>query len=290
MAINRVTLFSLGCFVLLILSTSGSRAENNADTTKNIILSFFFAHWDARKQKNPELWASQFASKAYYSTKSLEPSTVSRLVIADNFSTFNASYPKTAYKLAGAPRYRIENKNIILSYDFEFYYEGDKILEGATSVILKAVVKENKIEITEYFESQKERERMADVVTQPASDFYSIDQIFQNSAYTSHNAYSKKEILRRVQNRLKDENCYDGSADGAMGSRSQKAVFVFQEKKGLPASGLLNDETLAALAVIDEPERQAPQTPGKKPQRQKSPQLSPEAQAEQRMRKKLGIQ
>jgi hypothetical protein len=290
MAINRIALFSLGCFVLLILSPSVSRAENKADSTKNIILSFFSAHLDARKQNNPELWASQFASKAYYSTKSLEPSTVSRVVIADNFSTFNATYPKTAYKLAGPPRYRIKNKNIILSYNFEFCYEGDKIIEGDTSVMLNAVVEGNKIEINEYLEVQKVRERLAAVATQPASDFYSIDQIFQNSAYASHNAYSKKEILRRVQNRLKDENCYDGSSDGAMGPRSQEAVFVFQDKRGLAASGLLNDETLAALAVTDEPVRQTPQTVEKKPQRQKpSPPKDAAAAAEERVRKRLGM-
>ena len=56
-----------------------------------------------------------------------------------------------------------------------------------------------------------------------------------------------KEVLRRVQQRLKDLGYHQGTADGLYGPQTKKAIQAFQTDQGLPASGLPDQGTLKTL-------------------------------------------
>jgi peptidoglycan hydrolase-like protein with peptidoglycan-binding domain len=61
-------------------------------------------------------------------------------------------------------------------------------------------------------------------------------------------------INKRVQERLRQLGLYDGPVNGDFGSNTQAALAQFQLSVPLPASGMLDGETLAALGIApDEP-------------------------------------
>ena len=68
---------------------------------------------------------------------------------------------------------------------------------------------------------------------------------------------SKGELVKSVQEYLKDESGADLKIDGIFGSETEKAVKDFQKSHGLTADGVVGPKTLAELGVIappDEPE------------------------------------
>ena len=56
-------------------------------------------------------------------------------------------------------------------------------------------------------------------------------------------------IAEGVQRRLADRGYDPGPADGAMGQRTEAALRTFQRSVGLPATGQIDDATLAALGL-----------------------------------------
>lgn len=60
---------------------------------------------------------------------------------------------------------------------------------------------------------------------------------------------SSGQVVLEIQKRLKDWGYYDGRADGAFGTATEKAVKLFQQKNGLEADGQVGDATLAALGI-----------------------------------------
>ena len=60
---------------------------------------------------------------------------------------------------------------------------------------------------------------------------------------------SSGQVVVEIQKRLKDWGYYDGRADGAFGTATEKAVKLFQQKNGLNADGQVGDATLAALGI-----------------------------------------
>ena len=60
---------------------------------------------------------------------------------------------------------------------------------------------------------------------------------------------SSGQVVMEIQTRLKEWGYYDGRADGAYGSATEKAVKLFQQKNGLTADGQAGDATLAALGI-----------------------------------------
>ena len=60
---------------------------------------------------------------------------------------------------------------------------------------------------------------------------------------------SSGQVVVEIQKRLKEWGYYDGRADGAFGSATEKAVKLFQQKNGLEADGQVGDATLAALGI-----------------------------------------
>jgi len=57
------------------------------------------------------------------------------------------------------------------------------------------------------------------------------------------------EINKRVQERLQAIGLYDGPVNGDFGFNTQAALAQFQLSVPLPASGMLDEQTLAALGV-----------------------------------------
>ena len=63
---------------------------------------------------------------------------------------------------------------------------------------------------------------------------------------TSETAVPESQV-KQAQQQLKAAGLYKGAADGKMGSDTQQAIEQFQQKHGLPATGTLDEQTMAAL-------------------------------------------
>jgi peptidoglycan hydrolase-like protein with peptidoglycan-binding domain len=57
------------------------------------------------------------------------------------------------------------------------------------------------------------------------------------------------DINRRVQEKLRERGFYAGPINGDIGPNTQAALAQFQLSIPLPASGQLDDQTLAALGI-----------------------------------------
>lgn len=76
--------------------------------------------------------------------------------------------------------------------------------------------------------------------------FASVNQTASADLYKKG---SSGQIVLEIQKRLKEWGYYDGRADGAFGTATEKAVKLFQQKNGLTADGQVGDATLAALGI-----------------------------------------
>ena len=65
----------------------------------------------------------------------------------------------------------------------------------------------------------------------------------------SYKRGSTGSTVRQIQQRLSDWGYYQGEIDGIYGSRTEKAVKLFQQKNGLAVDGNAGRETLAALGL-----------------------------------------
>jgi peptidoglycan hydrolase-like protein with peptidoglycan-binding domain len=57
------------------------------------------------------------------------------------------------------------------------------------------------------------------------------------------------EFIKRVQQKLHDQGFDSGPINGDFGAKTQTALGQFQLSRALPASGALDDQTLAGLGV-----------------------------------------
>jgi peptidoglycan hydrolase-like protein with peptidoglycan-binding domain len=60
---------------------------------------------------------------------------------------------------------------------------------------------------------------------------------------------NNSETVRSAQQALNDKGFNVGTVDGQMGPNTEAAIKKFQQSKGLPQSGNLDEQTLAALGV-----------------------------------------
>ena len=67
-----------------------------------------------------------------------------------------------------------------------------------------------------------------------------------------------EQLLKQVQERLRVNGFDGGPPNGTFNSKTQAALVQFQLSRTLPASGSLDDETLAALGVPPLSARPAP--------------------------------
>jgi peptidoglycan hydrolase-like protein with peptidoglycan-binding domain len=66
------------------------------------------------------------------------------------------------------------------------------------------------------------------------------------------------DLNKRVQQKLHEQGFDAGPVNGDFGAKTQAALTQFQLSRALPASGMLDEETLAALGL--ERDRQTPES------------------------------
>lgn len=79
------------------------------------------------------------------------------------------------------------------------------------------------------------------------SAFYSAQSV-QTATYKQG---SRGDMVKKIQQKLKNWGYYSGKADGIFGAQTKKAVIYFQKKNGLTADGIVGAKTLAALGLKD---------------------------------------
>jgi peptidoglycan hydrolase-like protein with peptidoglycan-binding domain len=62
-----------------------------------------------------------------------------------------------------------------------------------------------------------------------------------------------KDQIQQVQERLKAEGVDPGPVDGVMNPQTEAALRQFQQKKGLPTSGAVDEATLRELQITIAP-------------------------------------
>jgi len=71
----------------------------------------------------------------------------------------------------------------------------------------------------------------------------------QRGAKSQGQGMKNRQVVRQVQEKLKQEGYQVGPVDGVWGPKTQSAVREFQQAEGLEATGELDQETLAALEI-----------------------------------------
>jgi hypothetical protein len=66
-------------------------------------------------------------------------------------------------------------------------------------------------------------------------------------ANKDHKTALPKDVVRRVQERLKALDLYKGGIDGSYGSGMQKAIEAYQKQQKLPETGIPDQQTLVRL-------------------------------------------
>ena len=76
----------------------------------------------------------------------------------------------------------------------------------------------------------------------------------QSQSQAGQQAQSKHspEVVKQVQQQLKQQGINAGPVDGQWGPQTQQGVKQFQEKQNIQASGQLDQETLSALGVQEQ--------------------------------------
>jgi peptidoglycan hydrolase-like protein with peptidoglycan-binding domain len=81
----------------------------------------------------------------------------------------------------------------------------------------------------------------------------------------SPGAVSETQV-KQAQQQLKSAGLYKGTVDGKLGTDTQQAIEQFQQKHGLPATGTLDEQTMAALQSNTAPAgSSSTMTPAKQP-------------------------
>ncbi len=122
--------------------------------------------------------------------------------------------------------------------------------------------------------------------------YFTDDTVFSMSSYASFNTHSKRQILRSLQQRLKDRGYYTFPVDGTMGKGTQASIILFQHAKKLMPTGLLDMSTLSAIGLdgIEESQPLPPQAKKPSPPPSSKPSRSPSPKnADSYIRKQLGL-
>jgi peptidoglycan hydrolase-like protein with peptidoglycan-binding domain len=69
----------------------------------------------------------------------------------------------------------------------------------------------------------------------------------QNTQSETSSVAGSESQVKQAQQQLKSAGLYKGAVDGKMGSDTQQAIEKFQQTHGLPATGTLDEQTMAAL-------------------------------------------
>lgn len=69
----------------------------------------------------------------------------------------------------------------------------------------------------------------------------------QNTQAQTAPVKASESEIKQAQEQLKNANLYKGAADGKMGPEMKQALSEFQQQRELKQTGMLDQETLAAL-------------------------------------------
>jgi peptidoglycan hydrolase-like protein with peptidoglycan-binding domain len=58
-----------------------------------------------------------------------------------------------------------------------------------------------------------------------------------------------RQMVKDVQQALKNQGYYDGSVDGIVGVRTRRGIQAYQQEKGLPATGRIDEDTVKKLGI-----------------------------------------
>lgn len=61
---------------------------------------------------------------------------------------------------------------------------------------------------------------------------------------------SQGQVVKEVQQKLKNWGYYNGEVDGIYGTGTYNAIILFQKKNGLKADGIVGDKTFEALGLL----------------------------------------
>ncbi len=94
----------------------------------------------------------------------------------------------------------------------------------------------------------------------PEAGFFDLNGLFRSGPYANFNTYSRTQILRQAQTKLKTEGLYTSAADGLPGPGTQKALLQWQRSRGLqPLTGRLDGATLEGLSLTGIAEQMPPE-------------------------------
>ena len=94
-----------------------------------------------------------------------------------------------------------------------------------------------------------------------APEVHPLSTVFDNGPYADYNSYSRRQILKRAQRKLRQAGLYHSGIDGAMGPGTQAAIIAWQQQENIPVTGLLDEQTLQSMSLLG----LAEQTPPRKP-------------------------
>lgn len=92
---------------------------------------------------------------------------------------------------------------------------------------------------------------------EPASGFWTVEQMFPTGPYANYSLNGKKNILYQAQSLLKEKGQYTSTLDGKEGKNTHNAILLYQVRNGLTANGFLDVPTLIAMdlaGVADKPD------------------------------------
>jgi hypothetical protein len=84
------------------------------------------------------------------------------------------------------------------------------------------------------------------------SQGYYDSGVYQTESYDDQNRYddqSTNSIVVRAQERLAREGFYHGESDGGFGPEMRQALRSYQSSRGLPTTGYLDKDTVAAMGL-----------------------------------------
>ena len=99
----------------------------------------------------------------------------------------------------------------------------------------------------------------------PASGYFDLDALYVSSPYAAYNRYSRSQILKQAQQKLKTAGLYTSSPDGESGPGTQRAILAYQQAHSLPLTGKLDTATLESLSLSGQSQMSAP-APASRPQ------------------------
>jgi serine/threonine protein kinase len=126
---------------------------------------------------------------------------------------------------------------------------GDSAAVGLRGEVEEAVEEQRKQQMAAAMAAAQPKIQKLEPPDLPATGYYSLKEIYRDSAYASYNDHSQREILRAAQSKLKQLGYYTGSADGAMGIGTQQAILDWQFRSPLKVTGRLDTDSLSALGL-----------------------------------------